>query len=226
MNTPNTSDTQTDLSRVLAKIAEIAEKSATGDYIYRGESETHDKVSSNLYREYEADIEAENFDIAVVQEEILREAREYTTYKMDDSEILAELQHHGGKTNLIDFTTDYLVALFFACDGNSDKPGRVILLQNQSGDYEVVKPPRTIKRAGVQKSIFVQTPKGVVDPDIVVWIPAALKGTCWTISENTTTSQPKLSTTTSKDSLQTGAVIRARIRSFIKVSPVKIVGIQ
>ena len=78
MNTPNPSDTQTDLSRVLAKIIKIAEKSSTSDYIYRGESKPHDKVSSNLYREYETDIEAENFDIVVVQNEILREAREYT----------------------------------------------------------------------------------------------------------------------------------------------------
>ena len=35
-----------------------------------------------------------------------------------DFEILTELQHYGGKTNLIDFTTDYLIALFFACDGS------------------------------------------------------------------------------------------------------------
>ena len=144
--------------------------------IYRGESKCHKKVSSNLYREYETDIEAENFDIAAVQEEILREAREYTTHEMTDSEVLTELQHHGGKTNLIDFTTDYLVALFFACNGNPDKPGRVILLQNQSGDYEVVKPPRTITRVGFQKSIFVQSSSGTVDPDAVVCIPADLKG--------------------------------------------------
>ena len=177
MNTPNETKAQNDLARVLAKINEIAEKSADGDYIYRGESNKyHKKVSSGLYREYEADIEAEDFDIAVVQEEILREAKEYTTHKMDDPEILAQLQHHGGKTNLIDFTTDYLVALFFACDGNRDKPGKVIFLQNQSGDYEVLKPPRTIPRAGVQKSIFVQSPSGVVEPDAVVDIPADLKG--------------------------------------------------
>ena len=55
MNTPNESNTQTDLSRVLEKITEIATASANGNYIYRGESETHDKVSSNLYREYEKD---------------------------------------------------------------------------------------------------------------------------------------------------------------------------
>ena len=177
MNTPNSSDTQTDLKRVLKKITEIAEKSADGDYIYRGESKCHDEVSSNLYREY-PDVEAEHFDIEVVQKEILREAEEYTTHKMEELEILTELQHHGGKTNLIDCTTDYLVALFFACDGNRDKPGRVILLQQQSEAYEVVKPPRTIPRVGVQKSIFVQAPSGVVDPDTVtvVCIPADLKG--------------------------------------------------
>ena len=178
MNTPNSSDTQTDLKRVLEKITEIAEKSADGDYIYRGESKCHDEVSSNLYREY-ADVEAEHFDIEVVQKEILREAEEYTTHKMEKLEILTELQHHGGKTNLIDCTTDYLVALFFACDGNRDKPGRVILLQQQSEAYKVVRPPRTVPRAGVQKSIFVQAPSGVVDPDTVtvVCIPADLKGT-------------------------------------------------
>ena len=175
MNTPNESNTQTDLSRVLAKIAEIAEKSADGDYIYRGESKYHKKVSSNLYREYKDEIETEYFDIVVVQNEILREATEYT-HKTDEFEILTELQHYGGKTNLIDFTTDYLVALFFACDGNPDKPGRVILLQNQSGVYKVVKPPRTITRAGVQKSIFVRARSGIVAPDTVVCIPADLKG--------------------------------------------------
>ena len=175
MNTSNESNTQTDLDRVLEKITEIANASADGDYIYRGESKSHGEVSSNLYREYKDDIEAENFDIAIVQNEILREAREYT-HKTDEFEILTELQHYGGKTNLIDFTTDYLVALFFACDSNPDKPGRVILLQNQPGDYEVVKPPRTITRAGVQKSIFVQAPNGVVAPYTIVCIPADLKG--------------------------------------------------
>ena len=176
MNTPNASNTQTNLSPVLAKIAEIVNASAEGDYIYRGESKCHKKVSSNLYREYEDDIEAEYFDIEVVQNEILKEAREYTSHKMGDLEILAELQHHGGKTNLIDFTTDYLVALFFACDGNRDEPGRVILLQKESEAYKVVKPPKTVARAEAQKSVFVQAPKGVVDPGTVVCIPANLKG--------------------------------------------------
>ena len=45
MNTPNSSDTQTDLKRVLKKITEIAEKSVDGDYIYRGESKFHTRAN-------------------------------------------------------------------------------------------------------------------------------------------------------------------------------------
>ena len=62
MNTPEGSNTQTNLNRVLEKIAEIAEKSATVTTISTAVSpECYEKVSSNLYREYEADIEAESF---------------------------------------------------------------------------------------------------------------------------------------------------------------------
>ena len=176
------------LNEVLEKINEIARVSATGNYIYRGEPAHYQeapyngRVTSGLYRQYlENDIEAEHFDVAVVQADILRAAHEYTPHKMDDFEILATLQHFGDKTNLIDFTTDYLVALFFACDGNPKKPGRVILLPREpEGDpeaYEVKKPPRTIRRAETQKSIFVEAPKGVVEPDriVIVTIPAHLK---------------------------------------------------
>ena len=42
-------------------------------------------------------------------------------------EILCQLQHYGGATNLVDFTNDYLIALFFACEQKPGKCGRVIL---------------------------------------------------------------------------------------------------
>ena len=175
---------QNDLDRVLEKISEIVKKSATGDYIYRGETSYHQeprysgKVSSGLYREY-IDIEAEHFDIEAVQKDILREARDYIPHEheMKDLELTATLQHYGDKTNLIDFTTDCLVALFFACDGEPEEPGRVILLQKESKDYKVEKPPGIIRRAEMQKSIFVQAPEGFVEPDKdkVVCVPVDLK---------------------------------------------------
>ena len=164
-----------ELNRVLEKICEVAEKSTGGDYVYRGEPACYEKVSSTLYREYEGEIEAESFKIDVVQAEILDEARKYTRETANDLEILTELQHHGGKTNLIDFTTDYLIALFFACDGEHEQAGRVVLLEKESDNYEVEKPPKTINRVESQKSIFVQASKGFVEPDEVVTVPKGLK---------------------------------------------------
>ena len=179
------SSQQIDIDEVLKKINEIARESATGNYIYRGEPAHYKdppyygRVTSGLYRQYIIDIEAEHFNVAVVQADILRAAHEYAPHKMEDFEILATLQHFGDKTNLIDFTTDYLVALFFACDGEPKQPGRVILFQREpEGDpkpYEVKKPPRTIRRAEAQKSIFVQSTKGFVEPDRIVDIPPHLK---------------------------------------------------
>ena len=171
-----------DLDRILEKINEIAKESATGDYIYRGEPAHHEehpyygRVTSGLYRQH-LETGVEYFDIKVVQQQILTEAREYIPDEMSDFELLATLQHHGDKTNLIDFTTDYLVALFFACNGKPEESGRVILLQRQSAAYEVEKPPRTIRRADIQKSIFVQAPQGVVKTDEfkVICIPVNLK---------------------------------------------------
>ena len=166
-----------ELNLVLEKIREIAKKSAGGDYIYRGEPDCYLKVSSTLYRAYEKEIEAESFEIDVVQKEILEEARKYIREAASDLEILTELQHHGGKTNLIDFTADYLIALFFACDGAHEKCGRVILLEKESEDYAVGRPPKTINRVESQKSVFVQSPKGFIEPDdvVIVPIPAGLK---------------------------------------------------
>ena len=94
MNAPDTSNTQSDsLSEVLEIIHEIAEKSADGDCIYRGEPECYEKVSSSLYREY--GVESEHFDIEAVQKEVLNEAKKYTP-ETDEFEILTQLQHFGG----------------------------------------------------------------------------------------------------------------------------------
>ena len=121
-------------------IREIEEKSISGDYIYRGEPEHHEespyygKICSSLYRQY-ARIEADEFDIEIVQEEILAEAEGYSHETDDPIEILTQLQHYGGKTNLIDFTTDHLIALFFACDRSDSlkEDGRLILFKRKRG---------------------------------------------------------------------------------------------
>ena len=160
------------LSRVLEIIQEIAEKSDDGDYIYRGEPEYYDDVSSTLYRKHSTITNAEHFSIEIVQEEILKASKRYTS-KIDDLEILTELQHYGGSTNLIDFTSDCHIALFFACESSLEEDGRIILLRRTNPD--IVKPQSSVTRIITQKSIFVQPPDGFIKPDHIINIPRDLK---------------------------------------------------
>ena len=179
MAMPNQDNPQPrDFTAVLEIIKELTRKSASGNYIYRGERMPYPKVTSSLYRLYE-DIEAEHFDIEVVQTEILAQARWYTRYtgEVNDFEILSQLQHNGGATNLIDFTKDYLIALFFACDGEPTKAGRVILLSETGAAYEVEEPRSPVHRVIAQKSVFVRPNAGFVEPDSMVTIDSTLKPT-------------------------------------------------
>ena len=156
-------------------IKEIAAKSEGYEYIYRGEPECYAKVSSTLYREY-AHIGAESLALEIIQGKMLNEARKLT-YEIDDSEILIEIQHYGGKTNLIDFTTDYLIALFFACDGAPEKDGRVIRQKTETIKDLIKRPRNPRHRIKAQKTVFVIPPNGFIEPDKddIVIIPAALK---------------------------------------------------
>ena len=105
------------------------------------------------------------------------EAKRYTS-ETDELAILAELQHYGGATNLIDFTTDYLIALFFACDGDPEENGRIILLKSNYGPSSVLfKPSEPVRRVIAQKSVFVRPRHGFIEDEYVekLVIPSNLK---------------------------------------------------
>ena len=167
--------TQNILSDIKQIINEIEEVSVDGDYIYRGESKCNKRVSSNLFRELDA-INAKYSDIKKIEAGIVAEAKAYTD-KTDDSEIRYDLQHYGGKTNLIDFTTDYNVAFFFACYGSPTKCGRVIILQKTEKIEDMLRNPQTPEiRVRSQKSVFVEPLKGYIEQKYeVIYIPKDLK---------------------------------------------------
>ncbi len=197
----NQSNTSNDKPRTVQDIIRAIEtKSVGGGYIYRGESECHEehphygKVSSSLWREYGIG----EVDIEVVQVEMLSAAKKHigdlpqdfrvdfatfpnvdeeNTDKTINFEILTEIQHYGGATNLIDFTTDYFIALFFACDGHHDKPGRIILQKTEEIKSMINHPRNPRHRVIAQKSVFVRPSKGFIEPheDDIVTIPANLK---------------------------------------------------
>lgn len=211
MSPTNQSNSQYNrVMEIINKIV-TSESEAEGKYIYRGEHQCYEKASSGLYRAY-ADLEIKSPQvipdvIRKAHEEISESIDHYlgeiqygiTSTDLDESiedigsmkrrvlktkedEILARIQHYGGKTNLIDFTTDYLIALFFACLGSNDEDGRVILLKNkdESGNYKIKKAPSIIRRAETQKSIFVEPDKGFIDlttdNSSIICIPGCMKG--------------------------------------------------
>ena len=161
--------------KVKNTINEIEEKAADGNYIYRGEPEWHEQVSSNLWRQFHqcrstfASYDRASFDFCTLQGAYLRDAREYgKDHHQDDFELASELQHVGGNTNLIDFTKCHLVALFFACEKFHKKPGRVILLKQTEkikNKYKIEEPQHPPHRVTAQKSVFVEHPSGVIEED-------------------------------------------------------------
>ena len=168
---------ETELNRILEIIGRIAETTSDGDFIYRGEPQHYEQVSSSLWRECRKEIGAEQFDIEAIQARMLELAKGYT-HEEDDFEILTELQHYGGHTNLIDFTTDNHIALFFACASSLGKPGRIILLERTEEIKDYIKSPRNPQnRVIAQKSVFIRPPQGFLEQKqyTVIDIPGSLK---------------------------------------------------
>ena len=133
-------------------------KPAGDVYIFRGEDKCNKYVSSGLFREY-----CYPWDVEAYQKLEIEDARRYVS-ETDDHAILTEIQHYGGKTNLIDFTSNYYIALFFACAGKFSEDGRVIIL-NRNGEMSdhICEPDATIPRVKTQKSIFVRPSKGYIE---------------------------------------------------------------
>ena len=161
----------------IGNLALVAEHDQDCTFIYRGESDCHERVSSGLYRQFH-ELDDESFNIKEAQKRQLKIARAYAKDERDCYKILAQIQHRGGKTNLIDFTSDLNIALFFACNYSQDKDGRVIFFENRQWDDYCIRPAiQPSNMADAQKSLFVVSNKGYIrDEDITVYkIPSELK---------------------------------------------------
>ena len=189
MNTANSTDLKDYyLDKLFGIIDEIVAISAGGDYINRGEPRCYPKISSTLYRSYESAFDSGQFTIEQIQEIETQKVKDYIRNQdKPDFEIASELQHYGGESNLIDFTTDYHIALYFACaklhgKDDHDEDGRIVLLQRNQETiekYQIERAQYPPNRVEAQNSIFVQPPEGFIlpnDKDVqTVCIPKELK---------------------------------------------------
>ena len=209
-------------SKALALINQLVEKFGKGGYIFRGTTTIHsdenedgiyDGINSTLYRwvvkdDKKGDMSEERENLrkiffknkkffpARMEKEIVENAGKMYPSKTEAHEILTDLQHFGGKTNMIDFSRNIHIALFFACQGNTNKSGELIALRekelkriekinydkrsHQEGVIEVIDPAggqSSRQRANFQGSVFVRPADGYINPKIcdITPIPADLK---------------------------------------------------
>ena len=172
-----------ELQELLTRLTSRAHGAETR-VIFRGEPKCFRRISSGLYRElYE--IDDQSFHIGSAQQRRIELARRYTPHLSDD-DVLTHLQHLGGKTNLIDFTRDLNIALFFSSYDSPDKDGRVILMEEslvRRGELDVFAPYKLVTRGtpanmtDVQKSVWVEPRSGYIDEEdvTIIEIPRALK---------------------------------------------------
>ena len=154
-------------------------KAASDDYVFRGEPAHYGHVSSGLYRKLDSADTPFVDRITEVERAIAESLKSYANLSgRSDDAALSELQHYGGKTNLIDFSRDCMVALYFACGLlPNDRDGRVICLKQAIAEYEILTPVENHSRVIAQKSVFVKSPTGIVVPndEDVVSVPSDLK---------------------------------------------------
>ena len=127
--------------------------------LFRGVSSADYKIYASAYRRIKkgrgSDEEQDgDFDqFLQINKDLIRDARfrghdRKDRRKLEDLEVLAEFQHYGAATFLMDFTYNALVALWFACkksSGNIQKDGKVVAVPpndpkfiGQTGEFSVI----------------------------------------------------------------------------------------
>ena len=139
--------------KTLAEFMKWAKRFNPGKYVFRGVPNETYGIQASAYRRPEKNYR--DFDKFLkinkdlVDEAKLRGYNERDGRQLENLEILAELQHYGAATCLIDFSYSAQVALWFACEQDSktsqdsDNPlnGKVFAVHHRSSDdFEEIKP--------------------------------------------------------------------------------------
>ena len=185
-------------------------RGVTKSYEGKKETEGAKKINSSLYRwaidkinvvhenVFHEKFFHEKYQPFDMEKERLERAKIHYADSASNIEILTDLQHFRGKTNLIDFSRNLYIALFFSCYGDEKhykEYGELILLdsaqigQKQEVNYAklqstsepfLIEPANTQisqKRVTFQNSVFVYPPSGYVNKDLceIISVPATLK---------------------------------------------------
>jgi blue (type 1) copper domain protein len=101
-------------------------------WFFRGQKDSSFAFTSTLYRRLLDAKTPKDYEKAMLKAELslLNKARKIGIGRgLTALETLTLLQHHGSPTRLIDVTSDWKVALFFVCESDDDRDGRLFLIK-------------------------------------------------------------------------------------------------
>ncbi len=139
----------------LSELIEWVNQLSSERYLFRGVPNAEYKIQASVYRRLKKEVRnSERF--LQINKDLITEARlrghgEKNGRKLEDLEILAQLQHFGAATCLIDFTRNAQIALYFACEkdpkwekdsrGSEKAPdGKVYAVRNELLSFRKVTP--------------------------------------------------------------------------------------
>lgn len=111
-------------AKTINEFIEWAAQFSDGQYLFRGVSTENYKIEASAYRRLPEIDRNDPKKLLKINKDLITKAKalghdQKNGQQLSDLEILAELQHFGAATCLIDFSRSALVALWFACQQGS-----------------------------------------------------------------------------------------------------------
>lgn len=116
------------IEQLLAFPVRLAQIGAhTGGYVWRGQANVSWKIRSSLQRTVRDQSDRGNpVELKQAERSLIDQARDWglgtlSATHVPDLQLLAQMQHHGVPTRLIDVSQDAFTALWFACSGKDEQ---------------------------------------------------------------------------------------------------------
>ena len=134
--------------KTLSSFVKWAAQFDDGQYLFRGVSRDTYEIEASAYRRLLSEADKNPDQLLRINQDLIEKARllghdQKNGQQLSDLELLAELQHFGAATCLIDFTRNALVALWMACQQSTagEANGKVVAVRSDdSARFETITP--------------------------------------------------------------------------------------